>query len=188
MTSFFETSKQWTIIILALVGIECRRAMIEPSQAIGTIRALPSPSSIRLETPLCTFVYIFICWTKFPFVGTQFHLFLYILVNSFLSLPVSTLLPGFYIDQKFEVGCEPSLDGEVKHIIILTYLQSIQPSRWSTAGLVNSINSFFLFLSMVPSHHQSWVFIKLKADKAFLYPLVSSSSLSLYSFPSQLAI
>jgi hypothetical protein len=70
MTSFFETSKLWTIIILALVGIECRRAKIEPSQAIRTIRALPSPSSTRLEPPLCAFVYIFIYWTKFPFVGT----------------------------------------------------------------------------------------------------------------------
>jgi len=52
MASFFETSKLWTIIILPLVGLECRRARIEPSQAIGTIWVLPSPCRTRLEPPL----------------------------------------------------------------------------------------------------------------------------------------
>ncbi len=51
MTSFFETSKLWTILILALVGVECQRTRIEPSQATGTIRALPSPSNTWLEPP-----------------------------------------------------------------------------------------------------------------------------------------
>jgi hypothetical protein len=50
VTFFFETSKLWANI-LALVGMECQRAKIEPLQAIGTVRALLGPSSTRLEPP-----------------------------------------------------------------------------------------------------------------------------------------
>ncbi len=48
VTSFFETSKLWTSIISALVGMECQKHRIEPEKAIGTHRALPRLPSIRL--------------------------------------------------------------------------------------------------------------------------------------------
>jgi hypothetical protein len=35
VTFFFETSKLWANI-LALVGVECRKPMLEPEKAIGT--------------------------------------------------------------------------------------------------------------------------------------------------------
>ena len=67
MTSFFETSKLCTSIILALVGKECRKPRLEPEKAIGTHRALPRLLSTSQG---CHALYICILFVYFLFGRT----------------------------------------------------------------------------------------------------------------------
>jgi hypothetical protein len=106
MTSFFETSKLCTSIILALVGKECRKPRLEPEKAIRTHCALPSLG--------CHALYICILFVYFLF-GRTFSSF-------------RNLFPEFYcinckIPFMFSLSCKSFiiLVGKIKENRVASY-------------------------------------------------------------------
>jgi hypothetical protein len=61
----------YELVYYALVGWSAR-PRLEPSQAIGTIRALPRPPSTRLGCHAFVHVCLIVCWTNFSPLGTEF--------------------------------------------------------------------------------------------------------------------
>ena len=64
---------------LCLSRLECLRPRLEPSQAIGTHRALPRSPSIRLGCHANLYIYYCFAGLTFSPLGTVFPLLLYIL-------------------------------------------------------------------------------------------------------------
>jgi len=58
-SSFFETSKLWTIIYYSLVGLQCLGLGQSPRGLQGPLRALPKPPSTRLGCQAVYILYIF---------------------------------------------------------------------------------------------------------------------------------
>jgi hypothetical protein len=144
VTSFFETSKLWANIYLCLSRLGVPRPRIEPLQAIGTLRALPRPSSTRLDCHTLYILYIYSCSL---FIGLMFSpwelgsLFpLCMTVNphnwsSFLVYPKLLV----WINKRGSVAAVDQVDLiERNNIFSLTYLSSTSSTGWSTAGIADS--------------------------------------------------
>jgi hypothetical protein len=62
------------------------RPRIEPLQAIGTVRAVPRPSSTRLDRHTLYILYLLFHWTRVSPLGTEFPLSIVYTVNHRVKL------------------------------------------------------------------------------------------------------